>query len=130
MTTRRTAVRPTKGELQILQVLWSSGPSTVREVHAALGGPRGVGYTTVLKLLQIMAAKGLVERDDRERTHVFRAADSPERTRRRLVTDLMERAFEGSAASLVLHALSTRKASPEELAEIRELLDRLEENSR
>jgi BlaI family transcriptional regulator, penicillinase repressor len=130
MTARRSTVRPTQAELEILRVLWKQGPSTVREVHSALDAPRQVGYTTVLKLLQIMSGKGLVARDERERTHVYRAAQPPERTRRQLVSDLVERAFEGSATSLVLHALSGRKASPEELAEIRELLDRLEEGPR
>ena len=126
----RQRVRPTQAELEILGVLWNRGPSTVREVHESLDGARRVGYTTVLKLLQIMAGKGLVTRDEHERSHVYRAAEPPERTRPQLVADLMERAFEGSAASLVLHALSTRRASPEELARIRELLDRLEGGAR
>ena len=130
MAASKKRVRPTQAELEILRVLWNRGPSTVREVHESLESQRHVGYTTALKLLQIMTAKGLVTRDEQERSHVYAAAEPPERTRHTLVADLVERAFEGSAGSLVLHALSTRKASPEELARIRELLDRLEGGAR
>jgi predicted transcriptional regulator len=114
--------KPTDAELGILRVLWARGPSTVREVAEAMG--RQAGYTTILKLLQIMTDKGLVRRDESARTHVYAAAESEDRTQRRLVTDLLARAFDGSAAKLVLHALSSGKASPEELAEIRSLIDK------
>jgi BlaI family transcriptional regulator, penicillinase repressor len=113
--------KPTDGELSILRVLWDRGPSTVREVAAAMG--RQAGYTTVLKLLQIMTEKKLVLRDESERTHVYRAAYSEDQTQQHLVTDLISRAFEGSAAKLVLQALNTGKASPEELDAIRRLID-------
>ena len=113
--------RPTDAELAILRVLWTRGPSTVREVVDAM---RHQGaYTTVLKTLQIMTGKGLVGRDDAARTHVYAAAASEGSTQRQLVTDLMQRLFDGSAAKLVLHALEAGKASSEELAEIRKLLD-------
>ncbi len=113
--------RPTDAELAILRVLWNRGPSTVREVADAM---RHQGaYTTVLKTLQIMTEKGLVRRDVAERTHVYEAAASETSTQRQLVTDLVMRVFDGSAAKLVLQALQTGKASPDELAEIRRLLD-------
>jgi len=118
MTLRR---KPTDAELAILRVLWTRGPSTVREVAGVLG--RDEGYTTILKLLQIMAEKGLVRRDESARTHVYEAAHSEEKTQKQLVADLLTRAFDGSAAKLVLHALDTGKTSPEELAEIRRLID-------
>ncbi|HEU0012574.1 MAG TPA: BlaI/MecI/CopY family transcriptional regulator [Longimicrobium sp.] len=117
---------PTAAELEILRVLWKRGPSTVRAVHEALGESRGTGYTTVLKLMQIMHAKGLVTRNEAERTHVYAAAVQPDRTEGRLVADLAERAFGGSAARLALRALSEEPCSPEELAEVRRLLDALE----
>jgi predicted transcriptional regulator len=120
------AVRPSEAELAILQVLWERGPSTVREVHERVGGARGTGYTTVLKLMQIMATKGLVERDESRRSHVYRAVAERSATQRRLVADLLDRAFGGSGRDLVMQALSTRRASAQELAEIRSLLDRLE----
>jgi BlaI family transcriptional regulator, penicillinase repressor len=118
---------PTEGELEILRVLWDRGPSTVREVHERLAHLRAVGYTTVLKLLQIMHAKGLVTRDESERTHVYAAAAARAATERRLVRDLAERAFGGSAARLVLRALPDVPATPAEIEEIRALLRRLEE---
>jgi predicted transcriptional regulator len=113
--------KPTDAELAILRVLWARGPSTVRQVAELLG--RDTGYTTVLKLMQIMAEKRLVVRDESARTHVYAAAYTEDQTQRQLVTDLLDRAFGGSAAKLVMQALSTRKATPEELAEIRRLLD-------
>ncbi len=118
MTLRRL---PTEGELEILNVLWTRGPSTVREVAEALG--RTDAYTTVLKLLQIMAEKRLVTRREAGRSHVYSAASSRDVTQRHLVQDLLRRAFSGSAAQLVLQALSASKATPEELNEIRKLLD-------
>jgi BlaI family transcriptional regulator, penicillinase repressor len=117
--------RPTDAELAILRVLWERGPSTVREVHEELSRERGTGYTTVLKLLQIMFDKGLVTRDESERAHVYQPRQSEEQAQRRLVTDLLDRAFGGSAQKLVMQALTAKKASPEELAEIRKLLDEL-----
>ena len=113
--------RPTDAELAILRVLWNRGPSTVREVSDAM--QHQGAYTTVLKTLQIMTEKGLVRRNDAERTHVYEAAASEVSTQRQLVTDLMQRVFEGSAAKLVLQALQAGKTSPDELAEIRRLLD-------
>ena len=113
--------KPTDAELAILRVLWTRGPSTVREVAESMD--RAAGYTTVLKLLQIMTEKRLVTRDERARTHVYAAAYTEDQTQRHLVSDLMARAFDGSAAKLVLQALAAGRASPEELDEIRKLLE-------
>jgi len=124
---RRSSPAPTEAELAILQVLWRSGPSTVREVHETLVPARGIGYTTILKLLQIMFDKGLVRRDETRRTHVYEAVVSEEDTQKTLVGDLVDRVFGGSASALLMRALSARKASPEELDEIRRLLDETEE---
>jgi predicted transcriptional regulator len=118
----RQTPRPTDAELAILSVLWRRGPSTVREVHEALADARDTGYTTTLKLMQIMADKGLVTRDESARTHVYTVRWSQRRTQRQLVSDLMARAFGGSAAALVLQALSAQPASPEELDEIRKMI--------
>jgi BlaI family penicillinase repressor len=115
--------RPTDAELEILAVLWSRGPSTVRDVHETVAKRKPAQYTTVLKLLQIMTGKGLVHRDEKERAHVYQASRPREWTQRQLAGDLLQRAFNGSAKSLVLGALSARKTSNQELAEIRELLD-------
>lgn len=117
---------PTDAELEILRVLWERGPSTVREVQEVLSAQREVGYTTALKLLQIMFEKGLVRRDESARTHVYEAGVAQDRTQNALVGDLVDRAFGGSASALVLGALSSKPASKEELAEIRRLLDELE----
>src|SRR5260370_14387035 len=114
--------KPTDAELAILRVLWSRGPSTVRQIAEVMG--REEGYTTILKLLQIMTEKRLVVRDEAARTHVYDAAYTQDQTQRQLVTDLLERAFDGSAAKLVLQALAASKSSPEELAEIKKLLRR------
>lgn len=119
----RTAQRPTEAELEILRVLWERGPSTVRQVHESMAAVRDTGYTTTLKLMQIMAEKGLVTRDESARTHVYTARVSQETTQRQLVNDLVDRAFGGSAAELVLRALSSHKTSDEELQEIRRLID-------
>src|SRR4051812_1607067 len=113
--------KPTDAELGILHVLWTRGPSTVRQVSEALG--RETGYTTILKLLQIMAEKQLVTRNETARTHVYEAAFTEDETQRQLVTDLLDRVFNGSSAQLVLQALATKKASPAELAAIRRMLD-------
>jgi len=118
--------RPTDAELAILRVLWQRGPSTVRDVHQVLSQSHGSGYTTVLKLLQIMTEKRLVVRDEAQRAHVYAARESERRTQRQLLGDLVDRAFGGSSAKLVLHALSERPASEEELRGIRALLDQLE----
>ncbi len=120
--------KPTESELAILRVLWERGPSTVRQVHEALG--RDTKYTTVLKFLQIMAAKGLVARDDSARTHIYRTAEREATTQRRLVKDLLERAFGGRTEALVLQALSAQRASAEDIAEIRRLLDDYEKGQR
>jgi predicted transcriptional regulator len=122
--------RPTPGELEILRVLWEQGPRTVREVHETLERERPTGYTTVLKLLQIMTEKGLVTRDETARAHVYAAGVPEADTQRQLVGDLLDRAFGGSALKLVLHALSARKASPAEIARIRRMLDDLEGGER
>lgn len=119
--------RPTDAELAILSVLWDRGQSTVREVHDALKAVQGSGYTTVLKLLQIMTDKGLVVRDESQRAHVYAARQSEQRTQRQLLGDLVDRAFGGSSAKLVLQALAGRRATPGELRDIRALLDQLEE---
>ena len=120
------SVRPTGAELEILRVLWHRGPSTVREVHDRITEKRGITYTTVLKLLQIMTEKGLVRRDDSQRSHRYSARFTEARTQRQLLRDLLERAFGGSMPKLVLQALATKRASREDLAQIRRLLDDLE----
>jgi len=125
--------RPTDAELEILTVLWSRGPSTVRDVHEAIeakAGRRPTQYTTVLKLLQIMVEKRLVERNEEARAHVYQASRPREWTQRQIAGDLLERAFGGSAKSLVVGALSARKTSKEELAEIRKLLDEYDKGVR
>jgi predicted transcriptional regulator len=122
--------RPTDGELEILTVLWSRGASTVREVHDAISRRKPAQYTTVLKLLQIMAEKGLVRRDEKQRAHVYQPSRPREWTQRQLAGDLLQRAFNGSAKSLILGALSARVASKEELAELRKFLDEYEKGTR
>lgn len=122
--------RPTDAELAILNVLWERGPSTVREVHEALSPTHDSGYTTVLKLMQIMTDKGLVDRDESQRAHVYTSRLGEQRTQRQLIGDLIERAFGGSPAKLVMQALSTTKASAEDLTAIRTMLDQMEENAR
>lgn len=121
-----TPPRPTDAELEILTVLWSRGPSTVRAVHEAVLERRPAQYTTVLKQLQIMDEKGLVQRDDKERAHVYRPSQPRERTQAQLAGDLLQRAFDGSASSLLLGALSAKKPSKKELAELRKFLDKFE----
>lgn len=115
--------RPTDAELAILRVLWDRGPSTVRQVHDILTRERPTAYTTALKLLQIMTDKGLVQRDEAERTHIYHPRLTEEQTQRQLIRDLVDRAFAGSSSKLVLQALSVKRASAEELVEIRRLLD-------
>ena len=121
---------PTEGELEILNVLWQRGPSTVREVAEEIQKTKTSGYTTVLKLMQIMAEKGLVRRDESDRAHVYEPARPKEQTQKQLLNSLLEKAFEGSATKLVMQALSTRRASTEELAHIRKILDDLEGHKR
>jgi predicted transcriptional regulator len=121
--------RPTDAELEILRVLWQRGPSTVREVQETLSGVKPTGYTTVLKMLQIMTEKGLVRRDEMQRAHVYEARLAQEQTQQQLVSDLLERVFDGSASNLVMHALETNKnkrTSSDELSKIRRLLDEFE----
>ena len=118
--------RPTDAELTILQVLWDRGPSTVREVYKILNGDKYVGYTTALKLMQIMTDKGLVERDETCRPQLYRPCFPRELTERQLIRDLADRAFGGSAKRLVMQALEEKKASPSELAQIEKLLNKLE----
>jgi len=117
---------PTDAELQILSVLWRNGPSTVRDVHEALAAVQDTGYTTVLKLMQIMAQKGFVERDETNRSHVYRAAITEEQAQKGLLGQLMDKAFSGSAAQLVMRALSMQPSSAVELDEIRSMIDEME----
>ena len=125
-----TTPRPTDAELGILRILWRRGPSTVRQVHEDLERRSPTGYTTVLKLMQIMTEKGLVERDESQRAHVYVARLPEEQTLGQLVGDLLDRAFEGSSSRLVMRALESRPASREELAEIRRLLESMEGGDR
>ena len=122
--------RPTDAELEILTVLWSRGPVTVREVHEAIALRKPTQYTTVLKMLQIMAAKGLVRRDEKQRSHIYEASQPREWTQRQLAGDLLQRAFQGSAKNLIVGALSAQKASREELAELRKILDEYEKGEK
>ena len=124
----RTPVRkrPTDSELAILRILWEKGPSTVRQVLAELNQDRATGYTTALKMMQIMTEKGLVERDESVRPQIYRPRSSREQTERQLVRDLLERAFAGSAKRLALQALAVKKTSAKEMAEIEKLLNKLE----
>ncbi len=127
---RSSLPKPTDAELAILQVLWDNGPSTVRHVQDALEDARGTGYTTTLKLMQIMHEKGLLKRDDSSRSHVYSAAISREKTQRQMVGQLLEQVFDGSAKQLILQALSSRKSSKAELAEIRKLIEEIEGDSK
>jgi predicted transcriptional regulator len=122
--------KPTASELEILRVLWAHGPSTVREVHDALREKKDLGYTTVLKLLQIMTAKGTVRRDEGQRAHVYEACQPATETKRQLVGDVLQRVFEGSASELMMHALEGRRTSKKELEELRSLLDEYERRAR
>lgn len=122
--------RPTEGELEILRIIWIQGPSTVREVNDQLARAKEVGYTTTLKLMQIMSEKGLLTRDTSGKTHVYQAAVSQETTQAQLVSGLMDSAFGGSAMKLVMQALGNKKSSAAELNEIREYLDQLEKGKK
>src|SRR5205085_4819653 len=121
--------KPTHAELEILTVLWTRGATTVREVHEVIAARKPTQYTTVLKLMQIMSEKGLVRRDEKQRAHIYRAARPREWTQRQLAGDLLQRAFNGSARNLMLGALSARKASKDELSELRKLLDEYEKGT-
>jgi predicted transcriptional regulator len=121
--TKQASQKPTAAELEILQVLWTHGPSTVREVHEALNEKKDLGYTTVLKLLQIMTTKGTVRRNESQRAHVYEACQPAEKTKRQLAGDVLQRVFAGSASQLMLHALEGRHTSKQELDELRRLLD-------
>jgi BlaI family transcriptional regulator, penicillinase repressor len=124
MTSKRR--RPTEAELGILRVLWDGGPRSVRDIQRILNESRPTGYTTVLKLMQIMTDKGLVERDESQRPQIYRSRYSQEQTQRQLLRDLLDRAFGGSVKELVLQALATRRSSAEELEAMEKLLDRFE----
>ena len=123
-------IRPTKLELAILKVLWEAGPRSVREIQGILNQSKPAGYTTVLKMLQIMTEKGLVERDESVRPQIYRAKYSREHTQRHLVRDLVQRAFGGSVKALVMQALATKKSSSADLDAIEKLLDRIEGGSK
>jgi BlaI family transcriptional regulator, penicillinase repressor len=126
----RSPQKPTASELEILRVLWGRGPSTVREVHEALSEKKSLGYTTVLKLLQIMTTKGTVRRNETQRAHVYAACLPAEQTKRQLAGDMLQRVFEGSASQLMMHALAGNRASRDEIEEIRRMLDEYERNRR
>lgn len=126
MSRKQTQKKPTEAELAIIGVIWDRGPSTVREVFQHLSERQKIGYTTVLKFMQIMTDKGLLKRDASVRPQVFKTARPQQQTQRHLLRDLLDRAFDGSPGNLVLQALSARKSTPEERAEIRELLDQLD----
>lgn len=122
--------RPTPVELSILGVLWERGPSTVREVHEIISKTKPIGYTGILKFLQIMTVKGSVRRNSDQRAHVYEAFQPEDKTKRQLVGDLMQRAFSGSASELVMHALAGKRTSQEEIDEIRRILDAHERKSK
>jgi BlaI family penicillinase repressor len=124
---RKASEVPTSTELQILSALWDLGPSTVREVFREISRTRDIGYSTVLKMMQIVTEKGYAERDADVRPQVYKASTTRKQTQRHLLRDLVQRAFDGSPGELALQALSTRKASLDERKKIRELLDRIEE---
>jgi BlaI family penicillinase repressor len=123
---RQKLGHPTERELSILRILWDAGPSTVKQVNEAMNKDRATGYTTTLKLMQIMADKGLLVRDQSQFQHIYKPAISEEKAQKQLVGNLLERAFAGSAEKLVMRALSAKKVSPEELTRIRKMLDELE----
>lgn len=125
-----TTPKPTASELEILQVLWERGPSTVREVHDALSTKKPIGYTSVLKLMQIMTAKGTLRRNEEQRAHVYEAVQPAEKTKRQLAMDVLQRVFDGSASDLMMHALSGQKATKEEIEEMRRMLSEYERRLR
>lgn len=121
---RRQLPRPTEGELELLRILWHKGSATVRDLHEEVSRTRPLGYTSVLKLLQIMTEKGLVEREESGKAHVYRAAASERATQDQLLRDMSQRLFAGSAAQLAMHALSLEPVNDRELEELRILLER------
>lgn len=127
---KQSKQKPTASELEILRVLWVQGPSTVREVYDALNRKKRTGYTTVLKMLQIMTEKGSVLRNEDERAHVYEACEPAEKTKGRLASDVLQRVFEGSASELMMHALEGRQTSHEEIEELRRMLDEYERRQR
>jgi len=126
MSNQENTPRPTAAELDVLRALWHLGPATVRQVHEVLNAEKPCGYTTVLKFMQIMTAKGLLIRDESQRSHVYKPRVPAENTQRQLVADLLERVCEGSAEKLMMHAFSAKKVSREELTQIRKLLGNME----
>ena len=122
--------KPTASELEILHVLWERGPSTVREVHESLSEKKPIGYTSVLKLMQIMTGKGTVRRNEEQRAHVYEAVQPAEKTKRQLALDVLQRVFDGSASELMMHALAGHKGSKEEVEELRRLLNEYERKLR
>ncbi len=127
---RPPASQLTEVELQILRILWQQGPSTARQIHNELSAQRATNYSTTVKMLSVMLQKKLVQRDESVRPQVYRPATTRQRTQQRMLKDLIRKAYDGSTGSLVLQALASQRASPEELAEIRCLLDQLEEDTR
>jgi predicted transcriptional regulator len=121
-----TKFHPTPSELAILHILWSRGPSTVREIHEELAKEKNVGYTSALKILQIMTTKGIVKRTEDQRAHVYSANQPAEKTKQQFATDVLQRVFRGSASQLMQHALSGKRSSKKEIDEIRQLLDEYE----
>lgn len=126
---RHASSHPTEVELQILRILWDDGPSIVRHIHESLQEFKQTTYSTTVKMLSVMLDKGLLRRDEDATPHIYRPAVPQQRTQKRMLGDLIDSVYDGSAAALMLHALSSKKASPEELREIRELLDQLENRS-
>ena len=123
---KNVRLKPTPSELQILHILWSRGPSTVREIHEVLAKEKDVGYTSALKLLQIMTTKGLVTRTEDQRAHVYEATQPAETTKQQVVADVLQRVFRGSASQLMQHVLSGRRGSKKEIEELRRMLDEYE----
>ena len=126
---RNASTQPTDVELQILRILWDSGPGIVRDIHARLNAEKGTAYSTTVKMLSVMLEKGLVTRDESIRPQVYRAAQTQQRTQKSMLSDLLHKVYDGSAKNLMLHALSTKKATKEELEEIRRLIDQMEDES-
>jgi len=122
--------KPTASEFEILRILWSRGPSTVREVYELLSEKKPIGYTSILKLMQIMTEKGLVRRNEDQRAHVYEACEPAETTKQQIAGDVLQRIFEGSARELMVHALAGRKSSKQEIDELRRLLDEHERKQR
>ena len=123
---RSGPAQPTEVELQILRILWELGPSPVRDIHARLNADKGTNYSTTVKMLSVMLEKGLVTRDEDATPHVYRPTQSRRKTGKRMLSDLIEKVYDGSAMSLVLQALSNTEATKEELDEVRQLLDQME----